>query len=128
MSVSNRKFKIAVLVMGLIGIQIGSRLRLGTVSTELEFALGLASMIYFGRSIQVHALAQMKKFRVDFRVFLWLSACVAFWYSTVIWVWWSRRTVTFPLFLLSDSLVPTYYFKVVPLIVILGLLFESREK
>jgi hypothetical protein len=92
--------------------------------TSVRFVFAAILFFHFGSSLQLHALNTIGKFRMSWRTFLWLTAAVAFWYSTVIWVWWSRQTPNFPLFLLNDDLHITLFYEWVAFAVVADRLGE----
>ncbi|MBS1963214.1 MAG: hypothetical protein JST04_13440 [Bdellovibrionales bacterium] len=96
-------------------------------AVAVPFAASAVALFRFGVPLQIHALGSLRRFRVTSRTIVWFAAVVAFWYSTVVWVWWSRRTPNFPLFLLNAELEPRYYFAWVPALVFGGLLL-GRER
>lgn len=96
------------------------------IAIAASFAAAAISLFRFGFTLQLHALSELRRFRITPPTIAWFASAVAFWYSAVVWVWWSRRTPTFPLFLLNAELEPRYLFAGVPALVFGGLLLESR--
>ncbi len=122
--------KIAFLVIGflLLGLEISRRVVDDGVPDWVAFGIAGIALFRFGYSLQINAIANLKRIRLTPRTFVWLTSVVAFWYSTVIWVWWSRRTLSFPLFLLNEELTTTLFFDWVPTLILFGLVLEARAE
>jgi cation transport ATPase len=120
--------KLNILILGVLflGLGITHFLVPGGVPDGVAFAAAAISLFGFGSPLRDHAVRTLKRFRMTPRTFLWLASCVAFWYSTVIWIWWSRRSPSFPLFLLSADLQIRLFFDWVPVLVATGLALELR--
>ncbi len=97
-----------------------------TFPIGIRFVFAAVVFFRFGTALQLHALSTLGKFRMSWRTFLWFTAVIAFWYSTVLWVWWSRQTPNFPLFLLNDELRITLFYEWVLIAVIADRLGEAR--
>ncbi|GEM_PF-2355540 len=123
--VSASPHRIAFFVLGFLFLALEVGRRFTEVPEGIPFAIAAVSLFYFGSSLQIHGVANLKRFRVTPRTLLWFVAVVAFWYSTVLWIWWSRRSVSFPLFLLNDELKTTLFFDWIPVLVGLGLGLEA---
>jgi cation transport ATPase len=109
------RFTIGVLFLVVIGIRfLIPRFLLGTERDAVAAVLAGYALFRAGKELQRHAIEKLRRFKITGRSLLWLCACVAFWYSFVVLVWWSRKTMSFPLFLLGDHLEPHFYFHWVP--------------
>jgi cation transport ATPase len=111
-----------------LGLRIARLIVPGEFPDGVAFAVAAIALFRFGFPLQVHAVANLKRFRITLRTLIWFATAVAFWYSTIIWIWWSRRTPTFPLFLLNARLRTTLFFDVVPFLVFAGLALELRSR
>jgi hypothetical protein len=109
-----------------LGLRIARLSVPGEFPEGVAFAVAAISLFRFGFPLQVHAVANLKRFRITPRTAIWFATAVAFWYSTIIWIWWSRRTPSFPLFLLNSRLQTTLFFDAVPLLVLAGLAIDLR--
>ncbi len=122
--------KIAYLVLGalFLGLEVARRTVDGGVPDGVAFAIAGVALFRFGYPLQRHAVANLKRFRLTPRTIVWFVSVVAFWYSTLIWVWWSRRTPNFPLFLLNAELRTTLFFDWVPVLIVVGLALDARAE
>jgi hypothetical protein len=123
-----RKRTIPLLALAFAGLFIAERAMPGGVPDGVGFTVAAFSLFGFGRSLQIYAVNGLKRFRITPRTLLWFASVVAFWYSTILWIWWSRRTPNFPLFLLNSELKTTLYYVWVPAFVALGLSLEARSE
>jgi cation transport ATPase len=128
--VSPAQRKIAFLVIGFLflGLEISRRAVEDRIPDWIAFAIAGIALFRFGYSLQINAIANLKRFQFTLRTFVWLASVVAFWYSTMIWIWWSRRTPNFPLFLLNAELTTTLFFDWVPALILFGLALEARAE
>ena len=122
-----RKIAIPLLGLAFVGLLVAERAIPEGVPDGVAFAVAFVALFGCGRSLQIYAVVGLKRFRVTPRTLLWFASAVAFWYSTILWVWWSRRIPNFPLFLLNAELRTTLFFKWVPALVAAGLVLEARS-
>lgn len=123
-----RRFHIVFLGISVVAIVVVRAVFDGAMRDGIGCLLAAIALFKFGAPLQRHSIGSLKKFRITVRTVLWFAACVAFWYSALIWVWWSRKTPSFPLFLLNSDLETTVFFVWVPLLILVGLALDSRSK
>lgn len=114
----------ALLVALLIGVFTGS----GRFPMEARFGIAAFLLFGFGQNFQTQALAEIARFRPKSLSLLWLIACSSFWYSLAIWIWWARRSPSFPLFLLNEHLGISVYFELSAVAVVGGMALIVRNE
>ncbi len=92
----------------------------------LRLAAALGVIYGMSRPLQLHAWRTLRAGRADLRVLLSVAAGTFFFYSVLMWVWWTRGTVYFPPFLLNARLEVRYYFELAMALATLGLFIDRR--
>ena len=111
-----------------VTLLLGVFLYPGRFPMEARFGIAAILLFGFGQDFQTRAVAEFSRFRPRTMAFLWLVACSSFWYSLAIWIWWARRSPSFPLFLLNEHLAISVYFEFSACAVITGMgLILKRE-